>query len=240
LKDVSWLNKVTLTGTAIVGGDNNSFETCSEGIYLSLNQSKCNKTLWDAKTTEDANPVVAEYYYPYGDIPQFPDNVQAKAINGSSVVLSWDTALDNETIVNYIVFQNGKPLKLVAGTSDTITGLNPKTQYTFSLRARDNAGNISEQSEEVQLSTPVSVNSIKDRKFDFLINPNPANSKFNIELAQDDLANMTIYNLVGEIAYCYQFKGHTSVENNKLGKPGVYFVNVESKNQNKTKKLIIN
>jgi carbonic anhydrase/acetyltransferase-like protein (isoleucine patch superfamily) len=239
LKDVSWLNKVTLNGTAIVGGDNNKFETCSEGIYLSLNQSKCNKTLWDSKLTEEANPVVDEYYYPYGDIPQTPDNVQVKAINGKSVVLSWDAALDNGTIVNYIVFQNGKPLKLFASTSDTITGLNPKTSYTFSLRARDNAGNISEQSTEVQVSTPVSINTIKNSKFDFKINPNPANSKFHVELDQDELANMTIYNLVGEIAYCYQFKGQTSVEKDKLGKSGVYFVKVESQNQNKTKKLII-
>jgi carbonic anhydrase/acetyltransferase-like protein (isoleucine patch superfamily) len=239
VKDVAWLNKVTLSGSAIVGGDINSFVTCSEGIYLSLNQTKCDELLWYPKITEEINQVVEHYYYPYGDIPQPPDNLQASAKNGSSIVLTWDEALDNGSILNYIVFQNGKPIHLATGTSDTIAGLNPETSYIYSLRARDNAGNISEKSVDVQVSTLVSSSVFASSGFDFSIRPNPVTDNFTIEISGGENAEVTICNLVGEVILETSISGGKNFEKFRIEKSGLYLVKVKSGNLVQVKKLVV-
>jgi carbonic anhydrase/acetyltransferase-like protein (isoleucine patch superfamily) len=239
LKDITWVSKLNLSGTSVVGGNILSFAACSEGIYLSENQIKCEGTLWNDNYTADINQVVEEYYYPYGDMPQYPDNVQAKALSGTSVVLSWDEAPDNGQIINYIVFQSGKAIHLASGINDTITGLSPETAYTFSLRARDNAGNISEESEKAEVSTLVSTSLYSMDKFDFSAMPNPVTDHFTIDITGVENAELTIVNLVGEVVYENQISGKISLDRNSIKKSGIYFVKVKNGNTILVRKLVV-
>ncbi|AHI00049.1 PQQ-dependent sugar dehydrogenase [Kutzneria viridogrisea] len=87
--------------------------------------------------------------------PTPPKNLKAGAITTNSVALSWSAATDNVGVTAYDVYQQGQLLKSVDGKTlkATVTGLSPNTQYGFYINARDAAGNVSQASNTVQVTT---------------------------------------------------------------------------------------
>ncbi|WP_157254321.1 glycosyl hydrolase 2 galactose-binding domain-containing protein [Nonomuraea typhae] len=81
--------------------------------------------------------------------PTPPPHLRVTGTTSSSVSLAWDPATDNVGVVGYDV--QGGPS--VTGTTATVTGLRPETAYTFTVRARDAAGLVSDPSNEVQATT---------------------------------------------------------------------------------------
>jgi endoglucanase len=75
--------------------------------------------------------------------PSVPGQPAAGTITANSVALSWTAATDNVGVTAYDVLRNGTVVATVSATSYTATGLAASTAYTFSVRARDAAGNIS-------------------------------------------------------------------------------------------------
>jgi hypothetical protein len=59
-------------------------------------------------------------------------------------------------VVSYDVHQGGTKIHSVGGgqTATVVTGLRPGTSYSFTVRARDAAGNVSPASPAVRLTTP--------------------------------------------------------------------------------------
>jgi len=84
--------------------------------------------------------------------PTAPTNLAGTATS-SSVNLTWDASTDNIGIKEYEVYQDGASIATVTGTTYNVTGLVAKTSYTFKVNAKDNAGNISEFSNELVIST---------------------------------------------------------------------------------------
>jgi chitodextrinase len=76
------------------------------------------------------------------------------------VSLSWTASTDNVGVTAYDVYQGTTLAKTVTGappaTSTTVTGLSPSTTYSFSVRARDAAGNTSAPSNTVSVTTDAS------------------------------------------------------------------------------------
>lgn len=87
--------------------------------------------------------------------PSIPSNLIASNITETSLNLSWNASSDNIGIQTYIIFQNGTNLVSNATTSRVISGLQPNTNYTFKVLARDAAGNTSGFSTEISVSTLV-------------------------------------------------------------------------------------
>ncbi|MDT7726329.1 MAG: hypothetical protein QOI21_2905 [Actinomycetota bacterium] len=94
----------------------------------------------------------------YGSALPTGTDTQAPVISGkptanvllpSMLDLSWPAATDNAGIAGYTVTQDGKQIALTAKTALRVSGLTPATAYTFSVTARDAAGN---QSAPVQLT----------------------------------------------------------------------------------------
>jgi len=80
--------------------------------------------------------------------PTAPGQPTAGTVTASSVALSWSPSTDNVGVSGYEVYrqQGGGAAVLVgspSGTSYTATGLSANTEYTFTVRARDAAGNVS-------------------------------------------------------------------------------------------------
>jgi len=67
--------------------------------------------------------------------------------------LSWSGATDNVAVTGYDVYQNGAFKASTASTSYTVTGLTPSTNYSFTVRAKDAAGNVSVDSNVVNETT---------------------------------------------------------------------------------------
>lgn len=85
--------------------------------------------------------------------PSAPTNLSASNIAETSVSLSWNASSDNVAVTGYDVYRNGSLLGSTAGTSANVTGLTAATTYSFSVKAKDEAGNISSSSNSINVTT---------------------------------------------------------------------------------------
>jgi len=83
--------------------------------------------------------------------PSVPTGLQATALKGRKVRLSWNASADNVGVVGYDVFRNGAQIAAPTGTS--YTHRPPKGTFTYQVRARDAAGNVSALSAGVTVTT---------------------------------------------------------------------------------------
>ncbi|HEU5471059.1 MAG TPA: cellulase family glycosylhydrolase [Actinophytocola sp.] len=75
--------------------------------------------------------------------PSTPTGLTVTGTTSASVSLSWNAATDNVGVTGYQIFRNGAIVNTAPGTSFTDTGLAGGTTYTYTVRARDAAGNTS-------------------------------------------------------------------------------------------------
>ena len=71
----------------------------------------------------------------------------------TSIALGWTASTDNVAVTSYRVFRNGSEITTTTGTSYTDNGRTPGTSYTYTVSARDGAGNESAQSAPLTAST---------------------------------------------------------------------------------------
>ncbi|MBE8521120.1 glycoside hydrolase family 9 protein [Amycolatopsis sp. H6(2020)] len=85
--------------------------------------------------------------------PSAPTGVTATA-GSTSVGLTWTAATDDVGVAGYDVLDSaGATIGSTTGTGYQVTGLTPGTAYTFSVRARDAAGNRSPAGGPVSVTT---------------------------------------------------------------------------------------
>ncbi|MFD9222838.1 fibronectin type III domain-containing protein [Streptomyces sp. NPDC060064] len=85
--------------------------------------------------------------------PTTPTNLRSTAKTSSSVSLAWNASSDNVGVTGYDVYQGPTRALTVTGTSATVSGLAPSTSYSFTVRARDAAGNLSAASTAASVTT---------------------------------------------------------------------------------------
>ncbi|HZH18502.1 MAG TPA: carbohydrate binding domain-containing protein [Archangium sp.] len=85
--------------------------------------------------------------------PSVPTGLTASGTTSSSVALRWTASTDNYGVAGYDVFRNGTQVASVTGTSYTDTGLSPSTTYSYAVRAKDAAGNVSAASTALSVTT---------------------------------------------------------------------------------------
>jgi hypothetical protein len=97
----------------------------------------------------------------HGSTPPPPDTTKptppsglTAATNGSQVDLSWTAATDNVGVAGYDVLRDGALIGTSPSTSYSDTTTSPNTTYTYTVRARDAAGNVSDPSNAVTVTTP--------------------------------------------------------------------------------------
>lgn len=77
----------------------------------------------------------------------------ASGTTSTSTNLSWSGATDNVGVTGYDVYMNASLIGSTATTTYTVTGLTPSTNYSFSVKAKDAAGNTSVSSNTVNVTT---------------------------------------------------------------------------------------
>ncbi|MGW7662293.1 carbohydrate binding domain-containing protein [Streptomyces sp. NPDC054756] len=88
-----------------------------------------------------------------GQAPSAPGNLRSTGKSSTSVSLAWNASTDNVGVTGYDVFRGSTQVLSVSGTSATVGGLSPSTSYTFTVKARDAAGNVSAASNSVSVTT---------------------------------------------------------------------------------------
>ncbi|WP_326700764.1 fibronectin type III domain-containing protein [Streptomyces sp. NBC_01754] len=88
--------------------------------------------------------------------PTTPTGVTAQASSATSVHVMWEQASDDKAVTGYEVYREGEKAASVPATKrmTDIDGLTASTAYTFTVRARDAAGNLSPRSAAVSVTTP--------------------------------------------------------------------------------------
>lgn len=85
--------------------------------------------------------------------PTAPTNLTSTGKTSSSVSLSWGASSDNVGVTAYDIYSGSNQVLSVSGTSATVSGLSSSTAYTFTVKARDAAGNTSGASNSVSVTT---------------------------------------------------------------------------------------
>ena len=85
--------------------------------------------------------------------PSAPSNLTANTVTATSVNLNWNASTDNTAVTAYDVYKGATKLATVTSTNYSVNGLTAATNYTFSVKAKDAAGNISAASNTVGITT---------------------------------------------------------------------------------------
>ncbi|WP_103072668.1 fibronectin type III domain-containing protein, partial [Aquimarina sediminis] len=85
--------------------------------------------------------------------PSVPTNVTASNIGATSVDLSWTASTDNVGVTAYEIFQGATSVGASTTANYTVTGLTANTTYSFTVKAKDAAGNVSTSSTAVNVTT---------------------------------------------------------------------------------------
>ncbi|NUT44943.1 MAG: chitinase [Thermoactinospora sp.] len=85
--------------------------------------------------------------------PSVPGNLRTTGNSTSSIALAWNASTDNVGVTGYELSRGGTVVATVTGTTYNDTGLAAGTSYSYTVRARDAAGNWSAQSSPLSAST---------------------------------------------------------------------------------------
>ncbi|MGW1537570.1 glycoside hydrolase family 6 protein [Streptomyces aureus] len=88
--------------------------------------------------------------------PTVPGGLTVGSTTSSSVALSWTASTDNTAVTGYDVYRDGTKVGSATGTSYTDSGLAASTTYSYTVKAKDAAGNVSAASTAVSATTKAS------------------------------------------------------------------------------------
>ena len=115
---------------------NTTPSACGAFDYGQVEDYTVNLTTTTADTTAPSTPTLS-----------------ASGTTQTSTNLSWTASTDNVGVTGYNVYRGTTLLTTVTGTTYNVTGLTASTAYSFTVRARDAAGNLSASSNTVNVTT---------------------------------------------------------------------------------------
>ena len=85
--------------------------------------------------------------------PSEPSGVSAEAQSSNSILITWNASTDNVAVTVYDIYRNGSLVSSPTSTEFTDTDLSESTLYSYTVKARDAAGNVSVGSEPASATT---------------------------------------------------------------------------------------
>lgn len=85
--------------------------------------------------------------------PSQPKNLSGTSPTYSTVALTWTASTDNVGVTGYNVYKDGVLVDITTSTTYTVTGLKANTNYAFTVKAVDAAGNLSAASNQASVTT---------------------------------------------------------------------------------------
>ncbi|TDE53971.1 T9SS type A sorting domain-containing protein [Flavobacterium sp. GT3P67] len=85
--------------------------------------------------------------------PTVPTSLTVSGTTSTTTNLSWTASTDNVAVTGYDVYKGVTLQGTTSGTTYSVTGLTASTAYTFTVKAKDVAGNVSPSSNIVNVTT---------------------------------------------------------------------------------------
>ena len=127
--------------------------------------------------------------------PTSPANLVSSAKTTTTISLSWTGSTDNTAVTGYNVYMDNVLKTTVTGLTTTITGLTASTAYSFTVKAKDAAGNISATSNTLNITTAVTGSTATDLLFSEYIEGSSNNKALEISNATGAAINLSIYSI---------------------------------------------
>ncbi len=111
---------------------------------------------WDSyaqNTFSDLGTHTMDTATPDTTAPSVPSGLISSNTTQTSTDLSWSASTDNIAVTGYDVYQGNTKITTVTTTNFTVNNLTANTNYSFSVRAFDEAGNVSNSSNSVSVTT---------------------------------------------------------------------------------------
>ncbi|MBP2000447.1 chitinase [Paenibacillus shirakamiensis] len=127
-----------------------------EAKWWTTNENPQQSAAWGAwKYISDCGTTTTP---PTGDTtaPTAPASLTSTAKTATSVTLAWSASTDNVGVTGYNVYNGSTLSSTVTGTTATVAGLTASTAYSFSVKAKDAAGNLSAASNVLSVTTSAS------------------------------------------------------------------------------------
>ncbi len=127
--------------------------------------------------------------------PTAPTALTVSGTTATATNLSWTSSTDNVGVTAYDVYQGATLKATVTATTYAVTGLTASTDYTFSVKAKDAAGNISASSNVVNVTTIAGGSTATDLLFSEYIEGSSNNKALEISNATGSAVNLSIYSI---------------------------------------------
>ncbi|WP_331767341.1 discoidin domain-containing protein [Embleya sp. NBC_00896] len=114
-------------------------------VYATTRATEYGYSLWEFEVFGTGGPDTTA--------PSVPTGPRVTGTTSTGVSLGWTASTDNVGVTGYDVLRNGVVVGTTATASYTDTGLTTGVSYTYTIRARDAAGNVSAPSAAV-IGTP--------------------------------------------------------------------------------------
>ncbi len=85
--------------------------------------------------------------------PTIPANLHTSSVFDTSINLAWDVSTDDVAVIGYKIYRNGSLISTASGNSYHDSGLNPATNYSYTVQAYDAANNTSASSAALATQT---------------------------------------------------------------------------------------
>ena len=107
-----------------------------------------------AQLVTNAYPVISGGTTPTDTTaPTAPTGLATTAVTSTSVALKWTASTDAVGVTGYDIYRGSTLIGSSATTSYTATGLTASTAYSFTVKAKDAAGNVSAASSALSVTT---------------------------------------------------------------------------------------
>lgn len=127
--------------------------------------------------------------------PSVPANLVASGTTQTSTNLSWTNSTDNVGVTGYNVYQGTILKATTAGVSYTVTGLTAATAYSFSVKAKDAAGNLSASSNTVNSTTSSPAGTTTELLFSEYIEGSSNNKALEISNTTGSSISLSVYSV---------------------------------------------
>ena len=176
---ITWHNQDPVSNREIAR--NNAIYTSQNNRNPYIDHPEYVQTIWNP--TADAQA------------PTAPANLVSSAKTTTTISLSWTGSTDNTAVTGYNVYMDNVLKTTVTGLTTTITGLTAATAYSFTVKAKDAAGNISATSNTLNVTTAATGSTATDLLFSEYIEGSSNNKALEISNATGAAINLSIYSI---------------------------------------------
>ncbi len=126
--------------------------------------------------------------------PSAPTSLSASNTTQTTTDLSWTAATDNVAVTGYDVYKDGVLLgSTTTATTYAVTGLTASTAYTFTVKAKDAAANVSAASNTANVTTLANSSNASDLMFSEYVEGSSNNKALEIANNTGAAVSLSIY-----------------------------------------------